>query len=80
MKGLMIFHARMWEQLKDGSWITKAAERHDTVRRAGLAEECNCDYIFSRHFGGGYSSLTSGSTSEKGHEHNETGVSHSEGH
>ena len=56
MKGIMIFHARVWEQLENGYWVSKAAERHDTVRRVKLAEECNCDYIFSRHFGGGYSS------------------------
>ena len=56
MKGIMIFHARVWEQQKDGSWTTRAAERYDTVRRVGLAKDLNCDYIFSRHFGGGYSS------------------------
>ena len=56
MKGIMIFHARVWEKIDEKTWITKEAERHDTVRRVKLAEECNCDYIFSRHFGGGYSS------------------------
>ena len=67
MKGLMIFHARVWEQLEDKTWITKAAERHDTVRRVELAKELNCDYIFSRHFGGGYSS-------EKEHEHRDANI------
>ena len=56
MKGLMIFHARVWEHLDDGSWVSHEAERHDTVRRVGVAKECNCDYIFSNRFGGGYSS------------------------
>ena len=65
MKGLMIFHARVWEQQKDGSWITRAAERHDTVRRVKIAKDLNCDYSFSRHFGGGYSS-------EKSDEHPES--------
>ena len=69
MKGLMIFHARVWEQLEDKSWVSHAAERHDTVRRVELAKECNCDYIFSRHFGGGYSSEPHGSPSEKEKEH-----------
>ncbi len=65
MKGLMIFHARVREQLEDKSWVSRAAERHDTVRRVEIAKECNCDYSFSRHFGGGYSS-------EKEHEHPES--------
>ena len=72
MKGLMIFHARVWEQLEDGSWVSREAKRHDTVRRVGLAKECNCDYSFSRHFGGGYSSEPSGSPSEKKDEHPES--------
>ena len=47
-KGIIIFPERVWEPLKDGTWVTRQSTMADILERRQLAKELNCDYVMAR--------------------------------